>query len=185
MVCIPRNFDGKTTHVYNGSGTYPAEVTIENVSGQTDKDSENINVTNNSITDRKIAFERDHEIYTINSDGTVETRVTYGDYLNFSPEWSPDGNWIAVVRREWRNDAADRGNQIWLMRPDGSEARPVTDVENVIHRSLVWSPDSSYLLFQAYVIQPPSTVSEVRALNIQTGELTTIVSPGNYPSWAP
>jgi dipeptidyl aminopeptidase/acylaminoacyl peptidase len=53
-----------------------------------------------------------------------------------SPRWSPDGRWVAFL--------ADRGSdrQIWLISPNGGEARPMTSVEDGVS-SFEWSPDGS------------------------------------------
>lgn len=57
-----------------------------------------------------------------------------------SPEWSYDGRWIAFL--------ADRGEkqQIFVIRPDGGEAQPVTSVtEGIV--GFHWSPVSNRIAF--------------------------------------
>jgi len=60
------------------------------------------------------------------------TRTDGKDSSN--PRWSPDGRRVAFV--------ADRGNdrQIWLIPPNGGEARPLTAVVDGVS-SFEWSPD--------------------------------------------
>lgn len=62
------------------------------------------------------------------------------DGSSSSPQWSPDGKWIAFL--------ADRGEkrQIYLIRPDGGEAQKITEVKEGIN-SFEWSPDSTQILF--------------------------------------
>ena len=36
------------------------------------------------------------------------------------------------------------------MRPDGSEARALTDKPDQMHGNLNWSPDGKYLLYDVY-----------------------------------
>jgi dipeptidyl aminopeptidase/acylaminoacyl peptidase len=62
------------------------------------------------------------------------------DGSSSSPQWSPDGKWIAFL--------ADRGGkrQIYLIRPDGGEAQKITEVKEGIN-SFEWSPDGSQILF--------------------------------------
>jgi dipeptidyl aminopeptidase/acylaminoacyl peptidase len=57
-----------------------------------------------------------------------------------SPKWSPDGKWIAFI--------ADRGNknQIYLIRPYGGEAQPITEVKEGIN-NFEWSPDGKHIAF--------------------------------------
>ncbi len=57
------------------------------------------------------------------------------------PVLSPDGEWIAFYRN-WYDEAQ---NGIWLMRPDGSEAHRILDMEV---RRAFWSPDGSKLAFE-------------------------------------
>src|SRR5690606_33846671 len=64
-----------------------------------------------------------------------------------APAFSPDGEWIAFGRAP-ANTAA--GRQLWLMRPDGRDARPLTSDPAVTHGPPSWSPDGRTLLFQRY-----------------------------------
>jgi dipeptidyl aminopeptidase/acylaminoacyl peptidase len=56
--------------------------------------------------------------------------------------WSPDGQWIAFL--------ADRGNkqQIFLIRPSGGEAQPVTDHKEGV-ANFRWAPDGKRIAFTA------------------------------------
>jgi Tol biopolymer transport system component len=104
------------------------------------------------------------------------------DIEDYSGAWSPDGGWLAVVRRE--NTAVNpAGTQIWLMRPDGGEAHPVTAIPRVFHYGLQWSPDSRYLLIQQYGIDSPQR--EIWLLDTQTGEYSLLVENGYQPDWGP
>ena len=99
------------------------------------------------------------------------------------PSWSPDGKWIAVVRYEWDSDISMRGDQIWLVRPDGSEARPLTQDHEVIHGQPVWSPDGRFLLFDVKSDSYSGMDSGIYILDIETREAYIIATPGNRPAW--
>jgi dipeptidyl aminopeptidase/acylaminoacyl peptidase len=78
----------------------------------------------------------DREIWLARK-GEEPFQLTRTDGKNSSsPRWSPDGRSVAFV--------ADRGgdNQIWLISPNGGEARPLTAVEDGIS-SFEWSPDGT------------------------------------------
>lgn len=92
--------------------------------------------------------------------------------------YSPDGQWIAFGRAP-ANTAA--GRQIWLMRPDGGEARALTSEPAITHGPPSWSPDGRYLLFQRY--DPAAGATSVWRLEVATGE-EKLLAPGGYlPSW--
>ena len=57
-----------------------------------------------------------------------------------TPTWSPDGRWIAYLKR------ADHVSQIWRVRADGSSAHAVTTLD-IDAEAVAWSSDGNYLLF--------------------------------------
>jgi Tol biopolymer transport system component len=68
----------------------------------------------------KIAFSqtvpgRLEQIFVMNIDGTGTRRVSRGDYYDFLPRWSPDGERIGFTSQR------DGTNGIWSMRLDGSD----------------------------------------------------------------
>ena len=69
-----------------------------------------------------------------------ELDVDTGLPATITPSWSPDGRWIAWLRRD------ERVTQAWIARPDGSGARPATHSAVDVER-LAWSGDSNTLLF--------------------------------------
>jgi Tol biopolymer transport system component len=99
-----------------------------------------------------------------------------------SPAWSPDGRWIAVVRRQWGSNAPVRGDQIWLMEADGSNAQPVTQDQGVFHGQPVWSPDGRYLLYDNWG-GASGIQSEIRLTDIDSGESRTVPTSGRSPAW--
>ena len=99
-----------------------------------------------------------------------------------APAWSPDGQWIAFGRAP--ADAAS-GRQLWLMRPDGSEARALTSDPALFHGPPTWSPDGTTLLYQRYDLSDPAATPEVWQLRLADGA-TTLIAPGGYlPAWLP
>ena len=90
-------------------------------------------------------------------DGGEAQRFTSITANASSPEWSPDGRWLAFVsERESEatgKDAKKQGKgkpQIWVLPVTGGEARQLTFMEHGAS-SPVWSPDSKHLLFNAQV----------------------------------
>ena len=99
-----------------------------------------------------------------------------------APAWSPDGEWVAFGRAP--ADAAS-GRQLWLMRPDGRQARALTSDPNHFHGPPSWSPDGTTLLYQRFDLSDPAATPEVWSLRLADGA-TTLIAPGGYlPAWLP
>ncbi|NJD19808.1 MAG: S9 family peptidase, partial [Gemmatimonadetes bacterium] len=64
-----------------------------------------------------------------------------------SPAWAPGGAWF--VFSSDRDAAANaRQSQLYMMRPDGGEARKITDAKDGVS-NFVFSPDGKWLAFRA------------------------------------
>lgn len=114
------------------------------------------------------------EVIDLSGDAPVEDK---------DAAWSPDGNWLAIMRRDL--SGSNKGNQIWLMRPDGSQARALTSDPNRDRRAPAWSPDSRYLLFQQHNLDKPYTLPEIWLLDTQNGQIEMLLERGNQAKWQP
>lgn len=127
---------------------------------------------------KKIAFvsERDggREIYVMNTDGSLQTRLTTALGNADSPAWSPDGSQIAFVSRR------DGRDQIYLMKPDGSNQYKLIN-SDTFDRNPTWSPDSSSIAFdrggEIFVVTFDGKLRKVFSLTSSMG--------GFDPSWSP
>jgi eukaryotic-like serine/threonine-protein kinase len=77
------------------------------------------------------------DIYVARSDGSGLRQLTKDPAYDRVPRWSPDGTRIAF------HSNRDGVQQIWTIRPDGSELRRLTSYPNQGLRSAVWSPDGT------------------------------------------
>ena len=102
-----------------------------------------------------------------------------------SPVYSPDGNWIAFARRHLDPQSWTPGRQIWMMRADGSDARPLTDDSTKLHTSLAWSPDSKRLVYMRRSASDFSKPAEIVWLDISEPQLRVLVDGGFLPRWIP
>ncbi len=118
-------------------------------------------------------------LYDLSSD-TITNLNADENMENILAAWSPDGKFISVVRRDLSNP---RGDQIWIMRADGSEAHAITNAPAVLHGNLNWSPDGKYLLYDLYLLDTFPIESRLEMLNIKTGEVTNLEAEGYNPKW--
>ncbi len=114
------------------------------------------------------------------SSGTITNLSADENMENILAAWSPDGKFISVVRRDLSNP---RGDQIWVMRADGSQARAITNAPAVLHGNLGWSPDGKYLLYDLYLLDTFPIESRLEMLNTKTGEVTNLEVKGYNPKW--
>jgi len=100
------------------------------------------------------------------------------------PAWSPTGDWLAVTRRDWRGKYPSK-TQIWLMKPDGTEAHPVLAESEYQYLSPVWSPDGKSLLFQRYSNDQVFVQPEVWRVALETGVTEQVLPSGGQVAWLP
>ena len=89
-----------------------------------------------------------NELWTANVDGTDRQRIL--DTTDRSVRqvvWSPRGDWIAVAYTTWPGSNGNTSrNAVAVVRPDGSEIRPV-DLGVSAGRTLSFTPDGNRLLY--------------------------------------
>ena len=83
--------------------------------------------------------------------GEPRRLTTMGD-KDGEPRWSPDGRWIAFVakRAGAGKDDGDDEPQVYLIAPDGGEARRLTEISTGAF-GIKWFPDSRRLAFISWV----------------------------------
>ena len=91
------------------------------------------------------ARDGNYEIYTMNSAGGDQTRLTDYEESDFSPVWSPNGQQIAFVRILF-NRKGDRNQEIYVMDTDGTNLRNLTQ-HPALESGPNWSPDGSQIAF--------------------------------------
>ena len=110
-------------------------------------------------------------------------QIELGDDLpsdDASPAWSPDGQWLVMGRKVPRTPM---GRQLWLMRPDGSEARELTDAPEIHHGVPSWSGDGRFILFQRFPVLEDGAVAGIWLLDVASGEQMEVVGDGRLPVW--
>ncbi len=93
---------------------------------------------------RQIVFDLLGDLYTIPIAGGAARRLTSGMAWDAMPRWSPDGAAIAFISDR------DGGDNIWVVKADGSAPRKITkEVDNTLS-SPAWSPDGQYIVVRRF-----------------------------------
>ncbi len=94
------------------------------------------------------------------------------------PAWAPDGKRIAVSYLD----------RIWVMTPEGKQAKPLTPESSAIEREPAWSPDGTRVAFAA----DKGDGFDIVVLTVKNGvaagsPISATAMPGDerWPSWTP
>ena len=118
------------------------------------------------------------EIYVMSSSGADRINITNTPPADERyPAWSPDGNWI-VFEAAFRDDQEEDSLDIFIVRPDGSEARKLTSRADGRFKEVGdWSPDSKWVVI---IIrnEDGNGLRDLCRINIETGEKVRITNDG-------
>ena len=89
---------------------------------------------------KTIVFDLLGDIYTMPASGGEATPLMTDIAWQMQPRFSPDGKYIAFTSDE------DGGDNLWVMKADGSEAKAVTTETFRLLNSPAWSPDGNYIV---------------------------------------
>lgn len=127
-------------------------------------------------------------LYRIEAESGIMVDLTGEDagmVEDASPSYSPDGEWIAFTRKYLEEDRWTLGRQLWLMRPDGSDAHQMSDEPFYGHSSLAWSPDSSAIVYMRKEQIDISKPGEIWLYEVGGGEPRQLIVGGYLPRWIP
>lgn len=97
-----------------------------------------------AVTRPDVEAEQDRvALHLLDVETGARRQLTAGTGSDGSPAWSPDGSLIAFV-----SDRAG-ATQVFVIAPDGGEARRLTNLEKGVSGTPAWSPDGRKLAFAA------------------------------------
>lgn len=102
-----------------------------------------------------------------------------------APAWSPGSEWIAFGRKALADGTPTAGQQLWLMRPDGSEAHPLVTDPQAHLGSIAWAPDGRSLAYLRYQLMQADVRPEIWWVSLDGGTSLRLAENGTLPSWLP
>jgi len=167
----------------NADSAATLQLKVNDGRGGTDTDTVNVIVKNVTITppggNGKIAFmsKRDgfNQIYTMNPDGTSQTRISTNIAADSMPSWSPDKTKIAFasyVGGSW---------EIYTMNADGTGRTRLTN-NGAADFEPSWSPDKTKIAFTSN----RDGTWKIYTMNADgTGQTILTNNGGLEPTWSP
>ena len=129
------------------------------------------------------AGENTASIYTINPDGTEETRLTMSPIpfdRDSEPAWSSDGSKIAFGR-------ANTGySDVWVMDADGNNENNLTNDPTSFSTDPAWSPDGSAIAFRRLA----ANGGDIFRIDTSGANLLNLTNTSDFederdPNWSP
>lgn len=123
-------------------------------------------------------------LYRVEAATLIIRDLSLGSVEDASPVYSPDGEWIAFGRK-FLDDRWTPGRQVWVMRADGSQPRPITDDPDFSHASLTWNPDSTRIAYMRLNLADPNEMPEIWMTDRTNKVREFLVEGGYLPRWVP
>ena len=117
------------------------------------------------------------KVATLDVPGTSEETV---------PRWAPDGAWIAYGRAQLADGTSTAGTQLWIMRPDGTDAHPLVTDAAANLGAYAWRPDGgaiAYVRLRVEEMMDPHPALWV--VTLPDGETQQVASEAILPGWLP
>ena len=131
----------------------------------------------------KIVFQSNRdgktEIYTMNSDGSNQKRLTFNDVGGAHPAWSPNGR--QIVFHSYHDDTGG----IYVMDADGTNQRRLT--HSFDDESPSWSPDGQQIAFQRYKDDDQDHIYNIFVMDTDGGNVQQVTDfwGAGDPKWSP
>lgn len=118
------------------------------------------------------------DLWVMDACGNGETQLTSGPEDDRDPQWSPDGRWILFAR-----ESSPPARELWIMRSDGSEARPLLQGDPIYDAE--WSPNGDRIAFTRHDPDGGPTVAVARVVRGRVRGGVRTLAAGREPAWSP
>ena len=128
------------------------------------------------------------DIYTMNSDGSNQTRLTFNEAGDSFPAWSPNGRQIAFSsQRDSGGRNGEINSEIYVMDADGTNQRRLTHYPG-IDGDPEWSPDSTQIAFSSTrAAKEGERKLEIYVMDADGSNVKQVTNAGfaQRPKWSP
>lgn len=121
----------------------------------------------------KIAFACEGDICVMDADGKNLKELT-SPVLDNMPAWSPDGKSIAYLSRQ---NTWDANREIYIMNPDGTDRKKVTELPNhltILDTKLAWSPDCQKIAFISHNLNKANNADDIFMIDVDGEHVTNL-----------
>ena len=125
----------------------------------------------------KIAFSYG-DIYTVDPDGTDRRNLSGRGIRGEKPAWAPGGKRLAF-------DVNGGGDDIWVMKADGSEKRNLTRTDGLKEQEPAWAPGGGRI---AFVLEGGPRVGDIWTMKADGSDrrrFTESAEDESGPAWSP
>jgi Tol biopolymer transport system component len=111
-----------------------------------------------------------------------------------SPVYAPSGAWLAFGRKLQVNGQWSPGRQVWLMRPDGTDAHPLTADPLYNQSAFTWSLDGGLLAYMRFNTTDLGEPAEIWLIDVDAAGAAALrggeggprrLVQGYLPEWLP
>ncbi len=134
-------------------------------------------------------IENSSVIFRVRNERPILAQLTDNTTAFEKPQWSPDGEWIAMVGTDSQGNSADpgvrtgqNGRDLYIMKPDGTDIRQITEWF-WLEETPQWSPDGEWLVFASSHFGSP-TIYRVRVDGTDLQQLTDHTASYRSPLWS-
>jgi len=98
------------------------------------------------------------------------------------PAWSPTDDWIVLGVRRGTDSPA---RELWLMRPDAGEARPIASESGFTYGGYSWDPAGSAVVFQRFPLGTPDARPDVLVWDMARQSVAVFAQDAWLARWLP
>jgi hypothetical protein len=102
-----------------------------------------------------------------------------------SPTYTPQGDWVIFSRRLLSEGGWTPGRQLWRMRPDGSQAAPLTDAPFINHGAPAVGPPGTPVAYLRFDLEAPLEPAQIWWFDLETLRESRAVEGGYLAAWIP